>query len=62
MILDFQSALDDWAKKLPADFAANSTTSDGFLVDSVEACRQLPFRMIALSLYGDMLTDEVRIP
>ncbi|KAL2004518.1 hypothetical protein VTN00DRAFT_3403 [Thermoascus crustaceus] len=59
MILDFQSALDDWAEKLPADFAANSTTSDGFFVDSVEACRQLPFRMIALSLYGDMLTEEI---
>lgn len=60
MILEFQKALTDWATKLPGDSAATPTSPSTFLADSVAACRKLPFRMISMSLYGDMLTDEVR--
>ncbi|KAJ9293178.1 hypothetical protein DTO271G3_8122 [Paecilomyces variotii] len=59
MILEFQKALTDWATKLPGDSAATPTSPGTFLADSVAACRKLPFRMISMSLYGDMLTDEV---
>lgn len=59
MIFEFQKALTNWGTKLPDDSTAKSTSKNTFLADSVAACRQLPFRMIAMSLYGDMLTDEV---
>ena len=59
LIVDFQKTLNLWATRLPNDPASTATSSHRFLVDSIAACRQLPFRMIAMSLYGDMLTDEV---
>lgn len=60
MIIEFQRALGSWADKLPGDSACTTISANTFLADSIAACRQLPFRMIAMSLYGDMLTDEVR--
>lgn len=59
LIADFQKTLKLWATKLPNDPGSTATSCHCFLVDSIAACRQLPFRMIAISLYGDMLTDEV---
>lgn len=59
MIIDFQKTLGSWADQLPFDTASTSTSAETFVADSIAACRQLPFRMIAMSLYGDMLTDEV---
>lgn len=59
MIIEFQKTLGSWADKLPFDIASTNTSVDTFVADSIAACRQLPFHMIAMSLYGDMLTDEV---
>lgn len=59
MIIEFQKTLRSWADKLPFDTASTNTSVDTFVADSIAACRQLPFHMIAMSLYGDMLTDEV---
>ena len=58
MIYDFRKVLDGWA----AHIVSNETQKIDerrSLTDSVAICRQLPFRMIAMCLYGDMLTDEV---
>lgn len=59
MIIEFQKTLGFWADKLPQDSGSTATSADTFLADSIAACRQLPFRMIAMSLYGDMLIDSV---
>lgn len=61
MITDFQLVLNNWAKTLPDNAASQQIGDRKFLTDSVEICRQLPFRMIAMCLYGNMLTDEVSL-
>lgn len=61
MITDFQRVLNTWAQTLPENAASQQIGDRKFLTDSVEICRQLPFRMIAMCLYGNMLTSEVSI-
>lgn len=61
MIQDFKVVLDDWANKIPSHPASEQIATSKYVTDSVAICRQLPFRMIALCLYGDMLTDEVSV-
>ncbi|OJI99540.1 hypothetical protein ASPVEDRAFT_81154 [Aspergillus versicolor CBS 583.65] len=58
MITDFQRVLNNWAQTLPDNAASQQIGDRKFLTDSVEICRQLPFRMIAMCLYGNMLTSE----
>lgn len=59
MIQDFNIVLDAWAETVPTNSASQQIEEAKFVADSVAICRQLPFRMIAMCLYGTMLTDEV---
>ncbi|KAJ5974660.1 hypothetical protein N7481_011870 [Penicillium waksmanii] len=58
MIQDFNTVLDAWAETAPTNSASQQIEEAKFVADSVVICRQLPFRMIAMCLYGNMLTDE----
>jgi len=52
-----RAELSRWRGQLPA-----VPGRPDFVVEALEACRILPFKIIALSLYRDVLTDEVREP
>ena len=51
-----------WIEQLPEDKMVSYKRSDGsgFVIDAVTACRKLPFKLIAMVLYGDMLTGKVK--
>lgn len=61
MIQEFQVVLDDWAEAIPSNSASQQIEETKFLTDSAAICRQLPFRMIAICLYGNMLTEKACI-
>lgn len=50
-----------WIEQLPSDEMVSYKRSDGsgFVIDAVSACRKLPLKLIAMALYGDILTDKV---
>ncbi|RPB29333.1 cytochrome P450 [Terfezia boudieri ATCC MYA-4762] len=50
-----------WVEKLPEDKLVSYKRSDGsgFVIDALSACRKLPFKLIAMVLYRDMLTDKL---
>jgi cytochrome P450 monooxygenase len=60
MIHEFNIVLDSWAETVPTSSFSQQVEETKFVADSVAICRQLPFRMIAMCLYGTMLTEEVR--
>jgi hypothetical protein len=35
--------------------------SGPFELDAIVACRQLPFRLIAMALYGEVFSEEVSL-
>ncbi|RMD40324.1 hypothetical protein DV735_g4820, partial [Chaetothyriales sp. CBS 134920] len=56
----YRDQFEKWIARLPEDpEAGGEKTGVGFCIDSEVACRQLPFRLIAMALYGDMLTDSL---
>ncbi|KAB2569566.1 Cytochrome P450 monooxygenase lepD [Lasiodiplodia theobromae] len=48
-----------WMAELPAEWA-KAAGADGapFVVDAATACRFLPFKLVALALYGDALSEK----
>ncbi|KAI9701261.1 MAG: hypothetical protein M1836_001931 [Candelina mexicana] len=59
LMTTFTKELKTWINELPRDSAVVAQDGDSFVVDAATACRILPFRLIAIACYGDMLTDEV---
>ena len=52
-----------WIEQLPEDKLVSYKRSDGsgFVIDAPSACRKLPFKLVAMVLYRDMLTDKVNL-
>ncbi|QVM11427.1 hypothetical protein D8B26_006075 [Coccidioides posadasii str. Silveira] len=59
MLSNCREMILNWAQNLADDPMVTSKTRNGFDFDAVSTCRQLPFRMIALALYKDMLTEDM---
>ncbi|KJF60615.1 uncharacterized protein CIMG_11806 [Coccidioides immitis RS] len=59
MLSNCREMILNWARNLADDPMVTSKTRNGFDFDAVSACRQLPFRLIALALYKDMLTEDM---
>lgn len=59
MVASFQTVFQQWATNIGNDSMVAEKTDAGFYVDGLAACRQLPFKLISMALYGNMLTDEV---
>lgn len=55
---------DDWIGALRTHDAAKPVAEipGAFEISAIAATRELPFKSIAKSIYGETLTDEVRIP
>lgn len=55
----FGSEVAAWMAELPAEWA-KAAGADGapFVVDAATACRFLPFKLVALALYGDALSEK----
>jgi cytochrome P450 monooxygenase len=54
-----KSAIKTWAETLPRE--VNTGVSGPFELDAIVACRQLPFRLIAMALYGEVFSEEVSL-
>lgn len=52
-----KDAIKTWAETLPQEVGAG--ISGPFELDAIAACRQLPFRLIAMALYGEVFSEEV---
>ena len=61
MLTDYRGIIADWARCLAEDTMVAAKSADGFDINGVDACRQLPFRLIAMALYKDMLSEDVRV-
>ena len=56
LIPTFTSEITNWVVNyLPS----NSNTAGKFIRQATQACRYLPFRLIALTIYGDALDAKV---
>ncbi|KAI9849203.1 MAG: hypothetical protein M1838_000223 [Thelocarpon superellum] len=58
MIPLFTQEFSKWAAELSQDGTVVSKGEEKFVIDAAGACRILPFRLIARTCYGNMLTDE----
>jgi len=60
----FKAEYLSWIEQLPENKLVSYKRSDGsgFVIDALSACRKLPFKLIAMVLYSDMLTDKVNYP
>ncbi|KAI9723332.1 MAG: hypothetical protein M1812_001215 [Candelaria pacifica] len=54
----FTKEVKAWMDELPKNPAVVAQGGDKFVVDAATACKILPFRLVAIACYGDMLTDE----
>lgn len=61
MLTDYREIIANWARCLAEDTMVAAKSADGFDINGVDACRQLPFRLIAMALYKDMLSDDVSV-
>ncbi|KAE8153685.1 cytochrome P450 [Aspergillus avenaceus] len=59
MVEDTRRTIEQWAQNLPEDTEIGQKMSQGFQIDAVTACRQLPFRLIAMALYGPMFSEPM---
>ncbi|KAJ5988404.1 hypothetical protein N7481_003614 [Penicillium waksmanii] len=57
VIATTKNAIKTWAETLPQE--VNAGVSGPFELDAIIACRQLPFRLIAMALYGEVFSEEL---
>lgn len=58
----FSAKISEWVDTLPAQAVKVPSTDGSFILDVKKPCRFLPFQLVALQLYGDVFSDEVRSP
>lgn len=59
MVPKFAAEIRHWVADLPKCSSCNSHAANTFFRNATQACRYLPFRLIALTAYGEALNDEV---
>lgn len=58
MVPTFAAEISHWVADLPKCSSCNSHAANTFFRNAAQACRYLPFRLIALTAYGEALNDE----
>jgi len=58
----FSAKISEWVDTLPTQAMKVPSTDGSFMLDVKKPCRFLPFQLVALQLYGDVFSDEVRCP
>lgn len=56
----FSNEIARWVEELPAKATRANLPNGGFVEDMVKASKLLSFRLISLTLYGDVFDETVR--